>query len=193
MVHFGVVHGRFQIVHNDHLNYILAASERCKNLVIGITNSDPLHMKSERADPNRSRPEANPLTFFERYCMLRAVLLEAGFKTELFEIVPFPINHPSYIKYYVPAFAKFFFTIYDRWGEEKLKRLKNAGFQTEILWQKDLSQKGITSTMVRKRILEGNDYQNLLPPSAYQMVKDWEIASRLRKINESLKDGVGWQ
>ena len=182
MIPYGVAHGRFQIVHNDHLNYILAAAERCRNLIVGITNSDPLHMKSEQADPNRSRPEANPLTFFERYCMLRAVLLEEGFEPSRFEIVPFPINHPEYGKHYVPAEAVFFLTIYDRWGEEKLRRLQSAGFATEVLWQRTLDEKGISSTLVRQKILDGEEYSSLLPPTVCSLVKEWDIAARLKPL-----------
>jgi nicotinamide-nucleotide adenylyltransferase len=37
----GVIHGRFQVLHNDHLRYILAGKELCRHLVVGITNPDP--------------------------------------------------------------------------------------------------------------------------------------------------------
>ena len=37
----GVIHGRFQLLHNDHLKYLLAGKKRCEHLVVGITNPDP--------------------------------------------------------------------------------------------------------------------------------------------------------
>jgi D-arabinose 5-phosphate isomerase GutQ len=39
-VDVGVIHGRFQILHNDHLKYLLAGKDLCRHLVIGITNPD---------------------------------------------------------------------------------------------------------------------------------------------------------
>lgn len=188
MVDYGVVHGRFQIVHNDHVTYIMAARKHCRNLIVGITNADPTHIKSELADPNRSRPEANPLSYFERYCMLRAVLLEQGLKPNEFEIVPFPINNPALCRYYIPKTATLFITIYDEWGEEKNNRLKAFGYNTEVLWQKPLDAKGITSTKVRRCIIEGSDFQQLVPPAVYRLVLEWEIGARLRQLARQDRD-----
>lgn len=36
MRHIGVVCGRFQIFHNEHLQYVMAAKEKCEHLIIGI-------------------------------------------------------------------------------------------------------------------------------------------------------------
>ena len=41
MIEIGVVHGRFQLFHLDHLKYVLGAKARCRHLVVGITNPDP--------------------------------------------------------------------------------------------------------------------------------------------------------
>ena len=78
MTSAGVIHGRFQVLHNDHLAYIMAAKLRCEHLVVGITNPDPTLTKEDFADPQRSLAINNPLTYFERYTMVRAVLVEAG-------------------------------------------------------------------------------------------------------------------
>jgi len=40
MTERGVVHGRFQVLHNDHVKYLLAGKARCRHLVVGITNPD---------------------------------------------------------------------------------------------------------------------------------------------------------
>jgi len=47
----GVIHGRFQVLHNEPLKYLLAGKALCKHLVVGITNPDPSLIKSEPADP----------------------------------------------------------------------------------------------------------------------------------------------
>jgi nicotinamide-nucleotide adenylyltransferase len=182
MVEYGVVHGRFQIVHNDHVKYILAAGKRCRRLIVGITNADPLHMRPELADSNRSRPQANPLNYFERYCMLREVLIEQRMAPGSITIVPFPINYPQYCRYYVPEGATFFITVYDKWGEEKEKRLKALKLKTEVIWKKPLTEKGITATMVRQSIIEGGNYSELVPAAVYRLIEEWNIAARLKAL-----------
>ncbi len=47
---FGVIHGRFQILHNDHMRYLLAGKERCEHLVVGITNPDPTLVREDAAE-----------------------------------------------------------------------------------------------------------------------------------------------
>ncbi|MBP3706729.1 MAG: adenylyltransferase/cytidyltransferase family protein [Clostridia bacterium] len=37
MEKIGVVCGRFQIFHNEHLQYVMAAKEKCEHLIVGIT------------------------------------------------------------------------------------------------------------------------------------------------------------
>jgi cytidyltransferase-like protein len=117
IVKTGVAHGRFQIVHYDHTRYIMAAKARCEHLVVGITNPDPTLTKHDDANPARDKPEANVLTYYERYKMLQEALQEQGLSSRDFSVVPFPINLPELYKYYVPLDATFFITIYDAWGE----------------------------------------------------------------------------
>lgn len=47
MIRTGVIHGRFQLLHNDHLKYLLAGKARCEHLVVGITNPDPCLTKAD--------------------------------------------------------------------------------------------------------------------------------------------------
>ena len=71
MIETGVIHGRFQVLHNDHLKYLMAGKSKCQHLVVGITNPDPTLTGPESADPHRDSPFANPLTYVERYTMVR--------------------------------------------------------------------------------------------------------------------------
>ena len=91
----GVIHGRFQVLHHDHLKYLTAGKARCRHLVVGITNPDPTLTRDDPADPQRSQPAANPLSYFERYVMIQAALLDAGLGSSDFSVVPFPINLPG--------------------------------------------------------------------------------------------------
>lgn len=82
MIEKGLVYGRFQILHLKHVEYILAAKMRCKRLYIGITMSDDLHVSGGEEDNYRVRRSANPLTYIERYEMLRDTLLSFGVPRE---------------------------------------------------------------------------------------------------------------
>jgi nicotinamide mononucleotide adenylyltransferase len=182
MVETGVIHGRFQVLHNDHLKYVMAGKARCRHLVVGITNPDPMLTREDSADPRRGLPEANPLSYFERYTLIKLALLEVGLDTLEFSIVPFPINLPELYRYYVPLDATFFLTIYDQWGRKKLEQFQAHGLRTEVLWERDPHEKGIIATDVRNRMAEGRDWEHLVPPTAQSLMVEWNVPERLRKL-----------
>jgi nicotinamide mononucleotide adenylyltransferase len=179
MTDIGVIHGRFQIIHNDHLKYILAGKSRCRHLVVGITNPDPMLTRDDPSDPLRSLPEANPLTYFERYTMVRAALIEAGVRESEISIVPFPINLPELYQHYLPMGGIFYLTIYDDWGRKKLEQFKTLGLETELLWERSPAQKGLTSAEIRKRMAAGEPWEHMVPPSTASLMKRWAIPERL--------------
>ncbi len=181
MIDLGVIHGRFHVLHLDHLKYLLAAKARCSHLVIGITNPDPLLTKFDPADSRRSTPEANPLTYFERYTMVRAVMVEARIAETDFSVAPFPINMPDLYRYYVPLDATFYLTIYDEWGRGKLERFLSLGLKTEVLWTKSPEEKGLSATEVRRRMAAGEPWEHMVPPATASLVRRWGIPERLRK------------
>jgi nicotinamide-nucleotide adenylyltransferase len=182
----GVIHGRFQVLHNDHLKYLLAGKDHCNKLVVGITNPDPRLTQFENADPKRSDPLANPLTYYERHTMVEAALVGAGIQRRNFIIVPFPINLPDRYAYYVPMDAVFFLTIYDDWGRRKLQYLKNMGLATFVLWEVPPHQKGISGSQIRYRMAKGQPWEHMVPECIVPMIESWGIVERLKKLNRRL-------
>lgn len=176
----GVIHGRFQILHNDHLRYLLAGNERCHFLIVGITNPDPYHTRAYAADPHRSAPSANPLTYFERALLVTHALREAGVPAESFITVPFPINLPELCRFYVPLDAVFFLTVYDEWGRRKLQLLRELGLRTEVLWERPPEEKGLSGATVRRLMREGRPWRHLVPPACARLLEEWDIPQRLR-------------
>ena len=79
MTETGVVHGRFQILHNDHIKYLMAGKSKCRHLIVGITNPDPTLTRKDTADPARSLSDANPFTYYERYQMVKTTTELAPF------------------------------------------------------------------------------------------------------------------
>jgi nicotinamide mononucleotide adenylyltransferase len=184
MVDRGVIHGRFQVLHNDHLSYLLAGKSRCRDLVVGITNPDPVLTRDDPADPNRSSPLANPLTYFERYTLVREVLLGAGLHYAEFSVVPFPVNLPALYRYYLPLDATFFLTIYDEWGKRKREQFKAAGLKTEVLWTRDPESKGQSAGEIRRRMAFGEAWEQLVPKETAILIKRWRVPERLRILYE---------
>lgn len=183
----GVIHGRFQILHNDHIKYIMAGKAVCQHLVIGITNPDPELTRKETADPARSETTANPLTYYERYLLIKTALEEIGINFHDFSIVPFPINLPERYQYYVPMDAVFFMTIYDEWGRQKREYFQSLGLKIHVLWEVPLEKKGITATEIRNRILSGEPWEHMVPPSVFRLLNKWNIQARLKKIQNLKK------
>ena len=184
MIEIGVIHGRFQVLHNDHLRYLLAGKARCRHLVVGITNPDPSLTAADDADPERHEPHANPLTYFERYLMIRDVLSEEGLSAQEYSLVPFPVNRPELYRFYVPLDGTFFLTIYDDWGRRKKELFTSLGLQIEVLWEKPPEEKGLLAGEIRKRMARGDPWEMMVPRAVAERMHAWDVPARLRKLQD---------
>ena len=180
MVELGFIHGRFQLFHNDHLQYALLAKEQCKKLIVGITSPENASLFREEVDPHRSEAASNPFTYYERYNMVKLALLEAGVKREDFEIVPYPIERPEILYNYVPLHATSFFTIYDDWGYEKLHRLGALGYDTHVLFDK--REKAMCSTEIRQKIVDGDEWKDMVPNAVYEYIVENQLTEKVIKL-----------
>jgi nicotinamide mononucleotide adenylyltransferase len=175
----GVIHGRFQVLHNDHLKYLLAGRKLCRHMVVGITNPDPVLTSSVDVDLKRSNAQANPLTYFERLVMVRDVLLEAGLSHEEMTITPFPVTMPELYRHYLPLDAVYFLSIYDDWGRKKLAQFKALDLKSHVLWEVPPERKGLSSTEIRNLMMEGRPWEHLVPKAVARLCLDWDIPGRL--------------
>lgn len=179
MIELGAVCGRFQIFHNDHLQYALAAKAKCRRLIVGITSPDKSVNPLEAVDPHRALDEANPCTYYERMKMVEAALLEAGVPREDFDIVPFPIGKPELMRFYIPVGTHLFVTILDEWGHCKTDRLKDYGYDVEVLWERH--DKAISSSMMRQLITAQKEWRQYVPGATYEFVLNHGIDQRIRR------------
>lgn len=186
----GLIHGRFQVVHNDHLKYLLSGKSLCDHLIIGVTNPTPDLTAAEATDPRRSSSENNPLTFEEREVMIRHALGESGTPLKTFEIIPFPISKPDKLAAVTPKNAIYYLTIYDAWGHEKKARLESLGLTTHVMWEKPVQEKGITGTLVRAAIRDGKDISQLVPPATARLVQKWNLQKRFATSSDPLSGSV---
>jgi len=181
---YGSVHGRFQPLHLGHLyDYIIPALKKCDHLIIGISNSDPSHILPDESNISRSLSCNNPLNYFERMKIIEDSLVWTGINKDDFTVTPFPVNYPQQIKFYITENTTNYLTIFDQWGEKKLTNLKHLSLKTSVLYKKDISEKLISSTMVRERIMKNESIDNLVP----QPVVDYMISCGLKKRLLELK------
>ena len=179
----GVIHGRFQILHIGHMEYLLAGKSRCEYLVIGIANPDAILTKYSAANPIRSDSLSNPLTFYERFQMIKGSMLEAGLERHEFDIVPFPINFPETLLDYVPKEAMYYMTIYDDWGKEKKTSLEMLGCAIDVMWTRTNDEKVTSGTQIRNYIMHDKPWKHLVPEFVYNYVIANGIDCRLKKIS----------
>jgi cytidyltransferase-like protein len=166
MNQYGLVLGRFQPLHVGHMEYLEAAKRACYRLVVGITNPDTSSLTYHQADPNRSKSESNPFSYFLRYEMIDQALGDAGWTSDTFAIVPADVADLSKVAAFLPpaAEATVFITIYDAWGEEKVRRLQDIGYKVEILWRREMSQRVTSGTELRRRMQANEPWRHLVPP-----------------------------
>lgn len=180
MIDVGVVYGRFQVLHLKHLEYILAAKMRCRKLYVGITFPDGSCIQEDSEMDEERKKSSNPLTYFERFEMIRDCLLDFKVPREAFDIIPFPIERPEYLRQYVPEDAVCFLSICDEKTKRDEEVLRSMGYAAEVLWRRDESEKGITGTQVRQRILADEKWNDLVPKSVYEYIISHGIDNRIK-------------
>lgn len=164
-VALGLVLGRFQPFHLGHLEYVEAARSRCSRLFVGVTNPDPESRVATDSDPARSMSANNPFTFSERRSMIEDSLWDLGWTDRDFAIVPAPIMHPDRLLHYLPAASETtaFLTIYDEWGEQKVRLMSDLGYEVDVLWRRDYASRRTSGTEIRRMLAEGAEWRRLVP------------------------------
>ena len=109
--------------------------------------------------------------------------MEKGLIFSEFSIVPFPINVPELLKYYVPMNVVFFLSIYDDWGRQKKKYLESLGLKVHVLWDVPLEKKGLSGSDIRESMLKGEPWELFVPPATAKLVKRWGIINRLNDLS----------
>ncbi|MEO9179550.1 MAG: adenylyltransferase/cytidyltransferase family protein [Candidatus Saccharimonadales bacterium] len=195
----GIIHGRFQVFHNGHLEYALQAKAACDYLIVGITNPDIYLTKNDDTHPARSKAENNPFTYYERLLMIREALMKVGLKRTEFEIVPFPINFPELLSNYIPSEAIHFTRVYENWNRKKIQLLEHQGYEVVVLHEDIPENKTHTMELpigglgkpgivlieegrnVRRRMLEDNRWEQYVPEGTATVIKQLGLIERLRK------------
>jgi nicotinamide-nucleotide adenylyltransferase len=174
------VHGRFQPFHREHLAYAAWAAADAEELLVGITNADPSHVRPETADPDRDAPEANPFTYYERHRMVRAALGTSGIEVPV-RILPFPINRPDLWDEYAPADAVHYVNVLEPWHEVKADRLRDSG-RTVVT---KAGTRTVSGTEIRERMAAGEpSWRADVPEGVAAVLDDIDGPERVRELHE---------
>lgn len=166
---YGMIHGRFQPFHREHLRYFHIAWERSENVLVGITNPDPSTIVADDLSSHRHLPEENPFSFTERLIMVTESLREEGYDMKRIYIVPFPIHHPDRWKHYIPRETALFVVAYSDWERKKAERLSQGGFKVIV---EDRLTKKISGQHIRSLMATGGKWQHLVPPAVARFLNE---------------------
>ena len=183
----GVAHGRFQPFHKGHLKYVTLVYEQVHKVIIGITNPDPNYTKFNPAEPKRHLLVHNPFTYYERYIMIKEALRENGFDMSRVDIVPFPINIPEIIKYYIPKCAIHYIIDYEKWSKEKKRILERLGYRVKIIPSHELIH--VSGYLVRKLIAEEGKWESLVPSAVARFIRAADLDKRIKLLWREYYEG----
>lgn len=159
----GCVTGRFQPVHEQHLDLVGRALAECGHVIVAVTNPDPGARREEAASAHRHMSAANPFTYYERARLLEAACRERGWH-ERTSVVPFDLTRPALWPHYVPLEARQYVRAYGDWERHKARQLRAAGYEVTLLEGDPAGRR--TAGDIRARMREGDPGWTALVPAS---------------------------
>jgi len=155
--------GRFQPFHLGHLKLIETAEKDLDRIIIGIGSSQFSHTKR------------NPFTAEERKRMI-----EESLNIKNIQIIPIPdVNNDkvwvSHVRKLVPEFQ----VVYTN-SELERKLFSDAGI--EVRSTKIFNRKNYSGTEIRRRILNMENWKELVPEGTLKVMKEINGEERIRKL-----------
>jgi nicotinamide-nucleotide adenylyltransferase len=166
----GIFIGRFQPPHKGHLEVFKRILAEVDELVVGIGSSQESHTLE------------NPFTADERMSMLRKAVEEAGLDPARVHIVPIPdIHDDTRWVPHVVSLSPEFSVVYS--GNPWVKRLfEGAGY--EVKAPPLVKRKEYWGTEIRDRMLKGEPWEDLVPKSVLDLLKEIKAVERLRELSK---------
>jgi len=155
------VTGRFQPVHDQHLELFALALAEYDHLVVAVTNPDTGAHHVEPTSAHRHTVAANPFTYYERVRLLDAALGAAGIAGRT-TVVPFDLTRPDHWPEYVPRTAVQYVRAYSAWESDKAERLAAEGYAVVVV-DGDPATK-LDATTIRAHLGDGT-WRGLVPPA----------------------------
>ncbi len=171
----GLFIGRFQPFHNGHLKGIRWALERCDELVVAVGSTQ------------RSFDRMDLFTAGERIEMIRGVLKAGKLDGRCIIIPVSDINNNalwvSHLKSLCPEFKVVF-------SNNPLVKLLFSEAGMKVLEVPLFERRKCDGTYIRKLMLSGNKWRELVPPEVAEFIAESKGAERLRSISKGDKSEV---
>jgi len=168
LVKRAVLIGRFQPLHNGHVEIVEQILGEVDELVIGIGSAQESHTLD------------NPFTAGERALMISRALAERGVDASRVYIIPIPdVKNNAIWVSHVCSLCPPFSTVYS--GNALVKRLfAEAGF--EVKSPPLFKRKEYWGTEVRDRMLKGERWEELVPKAVVKVMQEIKALERLRDL-----------
>ncbi|MFC5138838.1 adenylyltransferase/cytidyltransferase family protein [Actinomycetospora rhizophila] len=161
------VTGRFQPVHDQHLELFARALAEHEHLVVAVTNPDSGARHVAATSAHRHTDDANPFTYFERCRLLAAALAGAGM-AERATVVPFDLTRPERWPEYVPRGAVQYVRAFSAWEADKAGRLADGGYEVVVV-DGDPATK-LDAATIRAAFRDGG-WASLVPPATVPVLR----------------------
>jgi nicotinamide-nucleotide adenylyltransferase len=168
--------GRFQPFHYGHLYAINSILKECDSLVLVVGSAQMSHQQD------------NPFTAGERIEMIRAALNEDNIPADRYLIIPIadaPAHRVwvSAVESQTPRFD----LVYSNQSLTK-RLLIEAGYQVKPI--ELYERRKYEASEIRRRILQEEDWRELVPPEVYKIVIEIDGENRIRDLakSDSLND-----
>ena len=161
--------GRFQPFHNGHMEVLRRIFGECRHVTIGIGSAQCSHT-----------PE-NPFTAGERYTMIAEALRAEGYRD--FYVVPVEdLNRYSLWVSQVVSMCPHFDVVYS--NNPSTRRLfYEAGY--EVRDSPLYNRSEFTGTEIRRRMLEREDWESLVPGKVAEVIGAIGGIDRIRQLGET--------
>jgi nicotinamide-nucleotide adenylyltransferase len=169
----GLYVGRFQPFHLGHLEAVKHILGKVDELVVVVGSAHDSHTID------------NPFTAGERITMIRLALKEAKIDANRYTVLPLPDAefHKVWVSHLLSQTPSFDLVFTNEPLTGRL--LKEAGMRVEKIPM--FNRGAFTATEVRKRIIEGKNWEELLPKSVAAYVKQIKGEERMREITQTDK------
>jgi nicotinamide-nucleotide adenylyltransferase len=173
MVKRGAIVGRFQPFHKGHLEVIKNIVKEVDELVILIGSSQYSHNLD------------NPFTAGERNTMIRRALQEAQIDLSKIWVIPVPDVHQHAL--WVAQIVGYSPKIDVVYANEPLtsRLFKEAGFNVQPM--PFVKRDVYAATEIRKHIIAGEKWEDYVPNSVADFIKEVDGDVRLQDLNKSDK------
>ena len=163
--------GRFQPFHFGHLYAIQTILGEVDELIVVVGSAQMSH------EPD------NPFTAGERIEMIRAALNEANVDRNRYMLIPIADapSHRTWVSY-VESQTPRFDVVYSNQALTR-RLLIEAGYNVKEIPLHKRSK--FEATEIRRRILKGEDWSELVPAPVYRIVKEIDGETRIRDLGKS--------